>query len=101
MRRQVFRRGEIRRGKADFKLIASLEQDANGRFHYHLLIDLPTFRHKVRFAGNLWFTWPRTQWGYKEFKVKPVTDVVGWIRYLTKKENGGIGCGIDWENTRF
>jgi len=99
--REVFRRGELRRGTAYFKMVAVLERDTSGRFHYHLLMDLPGFRDRARFAANIWFTWPLTDWGYKQVDVKPVTNLPGWVRYITKNESGEMECGLDLFNTRL
>jgi hypothetical protein len=107
-RPETFRRSDCRKHlvdgrlvrKADFKLIAALEEDSNYHPHYHLLMDFPTFRHQ-RLTINLWFTWPRTRWGYDQIKVTSVTDVAGCVKHITKQENDDMTYGIDWKNTNF
>ena len=85
----------------EIRRIAVLETDASGRFHYHLIVALPTFRLRMNIVGNLWLTWPQTHWGYDTFHAEPITDLPGYILYITKREYGGAECGIDWFNTRL
>lgn len=76
------------RGELHFKAIWVLEQDANGRFHYHLALDLPLIVSVAQLDAWVRDLWPKTDFGYKEVDIKPDIDQ-GWIHYMTKEITDG------------
>lgn len=100
---ELFGRSNRRRGLGKRKILrrfAVQEWDANGRLHYHLLLDNPTKRPAVEFNTLVIETWQRTEWGYREIDVQPaVTD--GWVDYMTKLAFVGEQDTIDLDNTEL
>lgn len=86
-----------RHAKAQIRVIAALEQDANGRYHYHLAVDAPKRVRLEYFRRLVAETWPRTHWGYNEIDFQSAADQ-GWLEYILKSKPC-FDMSIDWLNT--
>ena len=85
-----------RRGPQRLKRFPVLEPDAQGRVHYHLLIETPCHLSRPEFILILGESWRKTHWGHQHIDVRPAVSE-GWVHYLTKSHSAGTN--IDWENT--
>lgn len=84
--------------KVRIECIPVLEQDASGRFHYHLALNRPAEISEVLFPLRVKSVWEKTAWGYKQCDFKAGADR-GWIEYMTKfRSKREFDLAIDWGN---
>lgn len=97
--RRVYKNA-ARRGLKRLKVIPVIEQDASGRFHYHVAIDRPPHIEQGEFERLILENWRRTRFGYEQVHI--VTGVNdGWIDYMAKfRSKANYADAIDWVNVR-
>ena len=89
--------GNARR-KSRIKTVAVLERDRDGRFHYHLAIDRPSFVFEDEFYHELCRCWEKTIWKRKLVDERVSADD-GWISYIMKlRSKAEYSESIDWPN---
>lgn len=98
LNRTVFGQAAKRYGKS-LRVLPVLEQNQEGRLHYHAIIDRPERMEIAEFGALVRDTWLRTDFGYRHIDVQPVTGD-GWVAYLCKKRQKpeGLLDSIDWNN---
>ena len=64
------------------EVLPALEQDAAGRAHYHLAVNLAGHISREDFNALIREVWPKTRWGYKQTHVGPANS--RWVTYLIK-----------------
>lgn len=76
-----------------------LEANSEDRLHYHAIIDRPDTISALEFEKLVRQQWCRTNFGYHEIDVQPVTTD-GWLSYLCKarQKQGQLFEAIDWNN---
>lgn len=99
---RLFKTSERKRG-CDLKVFAVRETDAEGRIHYHLILDCPP---KASHMSDEWFAhflehwWLQTRWGNKQICVKPCG--MGWIDYMLKpRTKPNYDDCLDWQVSRI
>lgn len=86
-----------RHGKK-LQILAVLETSADGRLHYHLLIDRPERYDPASFGALVTQQWGRTRFGYFEVDIQHTADE-GWLRYILKlRQKHRIADSIDWSS---
>lgn len=76
-----------------------LEGGKDKRFHYHLVMDLPSTADLSEVYSLIVHEWQQTQWGYGRTDIRPAYDENGWIDYITKLHSkSDIMDSIDWQN---
>jgi hypothetical protein len=84
--------------KVRIECIPVLEQDANGRFHYHLALNRPAAISELLFPLRVKSVWEKTDWGYRQSDFQAGADR-GWIEYMTKfRSKSEFDLAIDWGN---
>lgn len=76
-----------------------LEENAEGRLHFHMIVDCPADRHIADVSFAIREEWPRTDFGYRHIEIKSITDD-GWLSYMLKRrqKGGNFLDSIDWAN---
>ena len=80
-------------------------QECTERIHYHLLIEIPTYRNgtdvdRESFEMEMKECWQKTKFGYWETCIKRLDDadsLLKWSNYITKFKNNDSDQ-LDWEN---
>ncbi len=103
LNRAVYGTAARRYGKR-LRMIPVLEKSTDrkstgGRWHYHVAIEPPTHLDEVEFEALIHKCWAKTDWGYREVKVRDNANS-GWIKYMLKPSqkscfDGWADC-IDW-----
>ncbi len=87
--------------KVRMECVPVLEQDASGRFHYHLALNRPQEVSEDFFPLMMASVWMSTHWGYKQADFQSNADA-GWIEYITKlRSKAEFDESIDWGNFRL
>lgn len=87
-----------KRHGAKLQMIAVRESSADGRLHYHCIIDRPYHWSFERFSAAIGEQWSKTEFGYDEIDVKDQPDA-GWTDYLLKRrQKQSLPDSIDWAN---
>jgi hypothetical protein len=82
-------------------MIAIRETNADGRLHYHALIDRPHYCSFEHFKDVVIEQWQRTEFGYRHIDVQDHADN-GWIDYITKyQQKTSLLDSIDWTNCQL
>ena len=89
-----------RRYRKRLRVIAVLEKELYGRWHYHAAIELPAHISLVNFERLIHESWGKTHWGYDRVQVRDNADQ-RWVRYMLKpRQKSGFetwsDC-IDWD----
>jgi hypothetical protein len=80
------------------KMVAIIESNADGRLHYHAMIDRPYYCSFDRFKDTVIDQWQRTDFGYRQIDVQDAANS-GWIDYIIKpQQKGSLPDAIDWNN---
>jgi hypothetical protein len=81
-------------------VIPVLEQNASGRFHYHLAINRPEVLSNNEFDALVRVFWLRTHWGHREIDCGPADS--GWLYYVAKEySKATYDLSFDWENFHY
>ena len=92
-------RSAAKRHGRKLRVFAVLEQNAEGRLHYHAIIDRPLNLPVEKFAAFIREQWTRSNFGYRKIDIKEQPNA-GWLSYMFKSRQKG-GClldSIDWAN---
>ena len=80
------------------KTIPVIESNADGRLHYHAVIDRPATCSFTEFEQAVRRQWLRTNFGYYEMDVQDAATS-GWTAYMLKfRQKASLLDSIDWEN---
>jgi len=81
------------------KTVAVIESSADGRLHYHAMIDRPCYFSFEKFKGVVTGQWLRTDFGYRHVDIQDAADA-GWTNYMLKsrQKNSCLLDSIDWNN---
>lgn len=83
------------------KMAAVIEANADGRLHYHAIIDRPAHWSLPDFEREVRLQWQRTRFGYREIDVQDTPDQ-GWTKYILKlRQKESLLDSIDWPNCHF
>jgi hypothetical protein len=95
LKRKIYRN---KARKVRIECVPVLEQDANGRFHYHLAVNRPDEISELLFPLRVKSVWEMTDWGYRQSDFQTGADR-GWIEYMTKhRSKSDFDLAIDWGN---
>jgi hypothetical protein len=80
------------------KAVAVIESNADGRLHYHAMIDRPYYCSFEAFKVAVTDQWPRTDFGYRQIDIQDAADA-GWTDYMIKfRQKISLLDSIDWNN---
>jgi hypothetical protein len=80
------------------KTFAVIERNADGRLHYHAMIDRPDHCSLDEFRAVTTDQWQRTEFGYRHIDIKGEADA-GWADYMLKfRQKASLLDAIDWTN---
>ena len=81
------------------RTFAVIERNAEGRLHYHMIIDRPAHIAADHLSALVREQWLKTDFGYRHIDVQPMTSD-GWVSYILKgrQKNGRLLEHIDWNN---
>ena len=80
------------------QMVAIIESNADGRLHYHAMIDRPYYCSFDRFRDTVIDQWQRTTFGYRQTDIQDHADA-GWIDYIIKpQQKKSLLDSIDWTN---
>lgn len=83
------------------KMAAVIEANADGRLHYHAIIDRPAHWSLIDFEREVRVQWQRTRFGYREIDVQDRPNE-GWTKYILKlRQKASLLDSIDWPNCHF
>lgn len=83
------------------KMVAIIESNADGRLHYHAMIDRPYYCSFDRFKDTVIDQWQRTDFGYRQIDIQDAADS-GWIDYIIKpQQKRSLLDSIDWTNCQL
>ena len=83
---------------ARLQTVAVIESNADGRLHYHAIIDRPYHCSFERFRSVITDQWLRTSFGYRQVDIQDAADA-GWIDYMLKpRQKASLLDAIDWNN---
>ena len=99
LNRAVYGKAASRHQKR-LRLIAVLEKDLSGRWHFHAAIEPPAHFSPEQFDEEVRRCWAKTHWAYREVMVRDNADP-GWLKYMFKqRQKSGLehwsDC-IDWD----
>ncbi|MBA4050052.1 MAG: hypothetical protein C0464_03495 [Cyanobacteria bacterium DS2.008] len=63
--------------------VAVVEQNLDGRYHYHLQVDVPPGKTPDLLASIIELEWKKSYWGDRINHIQPVRDN-GWLMYMLK-----------------
>lgn len=92
LNRAAFGNATRRYGKR-LRMVPVLEKSIGGRWHYHVAIEPPPHLDGVEFKTLIHKCWAKTDWGYREVKIRDNADS-GWIKYMLKPSQKS--CFDDW-----
>jgi len=88
------------RHRKRLRLIAVLEKDLLGRWHFHAAIEPPLHLNPEQFDKEIRCCWAKTHWAYREVMVRDNADP-GWLKYMLKRrQKSGLEHWldtIDWD----
>ena len=76
-------------------VVPVLENSANNRLHYHLVLECPKVISEDDFKKLIENCWKKTKFGYGEIDVQNIYSG-GWIDYITKFRSSEDQ--VDWVN---
>jgi pyridoxine/pyridoxamine 5'-phosphate oxidase len=80
------------------KIVAVLEKSADGRLHYHCIIERPSHWSFDRFAEAVYECWSKTDFGYHQVDIQDQADA-GWTDCILKaRQKQSLLDSIDWRN---
>ena len=80
------------------KTVAVIESNADGRLHYHCIIDRPYHCPFDRFSAIVREQWQKTEFGYRHVNIQDRSDA-GWTDYILKqRQKHSLLDSIDWNN---
>jgi hypothetical protein len=80
------------------KTVSVTETNADGRLHYHAMIDRPHYCSFETFKGVVTDQWLRTDFGYRQIDIQDAATP-GWTDYLLKsRQKISLLDSIDWTN---
>ena len=80
------------------KTVAVVESNADGRLHYHAMIDRPDYCSFETFKDAVADQWLRTTFGYRQIDVQDAATP-GWANYMLKsRQKSSLLDSIDWTN---
>ena len=83
------------------KTVAVIESNADGRLHYHAMIDRPYYCSFETFKGIVADQWLRTDFGYRQIDIQDAADI-GWTDYMIKlRQKISLLEAIDWTNCQL
>lgn len=83
------------------KVFCVRESNADGRLHYHAVIDRPAHVGIEEFTSTIRYLWGRTDFGYREIDVQDEINE-GWLSYMLKdRQKDSVLESIDWENCQL
>lgn len=83
------------------KVFCVIEKNADGRLHYHAVIDRPAHVGIEAFTAAVQHQWGRTDFGYREIDVQDATTE-GWLSYMLKdRQKDSVLDSIDWANCQL
>ena len=83
MNRRIYKSAFRHRGKR-LRVIPFLEKSEEGRWHYHVAIEPPTFMEASDFGDVAMEVWLQTLHGYAHGEVA-IDANAGWIAYMAKR----------------
>jgi hypothetical protein len=82
LNRRIYSSANRRHAKR-LRVIPILEKSANQRWHYHAIMEPPSFMDRADFGKLAMALWLKTDFGYEHGDVTLNPDV-GWITYMAK-----------------
>ncbi len=83
------------------KTVAVIESNADGRLHYHAMIDRPDYCSFETFKEAVSEQWLRTDFGYRQIDIQDAADI-GWTDYMIKlRQKISLLEAIDWTNCQL
>jgi hypothetical protein len=83
---------------ARLRTVAVLESNAEGRLHYHAMIDRPYHCSLETFKDVVTDQWLRTDFGYRHVDIQDAANA-GWTNYMLKsRQKTSLLDSIDWNN---
>ncbi len=80
------------------KTVAVIESNADGRLHYHALINRPHYCSFEAFKEAVTDQWLRTDFGYRHVDIQDAANA-GWTNYMLKlRQKISLLDAIDWNN---
>jgi hypothetical protein len=80
------------------KTVAVIESNADGRLHYHAMINRPHYCSFEAFKEAVTDHWLRTDFGYRHVDIQDAADA-GWSDYMLKsRQKSSLLDSIDWTN---
>lgn len=81
------------------QVFAVIEQNAEGRLHYHMILERPPHMAADRFSALIRELWSRTDFGYRHLDIQEMYSG-GWVDYILKsrQKDGCLLDAIDWAN---
>ena len=80
------------------KTVAVIETNADGRQHYHAMIDRPCYFSFEKFKVVVTDQWLRTDFGYRQIDIQDAATA-GWTDYMLKsRQKTSLLDFIDWNN---
>ena len=93
----VYGNAARRHGKR-VKVLPVVEEDTNGRWHYHAAIELPTHLDGTKFEQLVRDCWSKVDWGYDRILLRDNADR-GWLDYILKpRQKSGLEAWSDCIN---
>jgi hypothetical protein len=84
-----------------FKTVAVIESNADGRLHYHAMIDRPNYCSFETFKAVVADQWLRTDFGYRQIDIQDAATP-GWTDYMLKsRQKSSLLDSIDWTNCQL
>jgi hypothetical protein len=83
------------------QVVAVQELNADGRIHYHTMIDRPYHCSFDRFCDVVRDQWMRTEFGYPQMDIQDAATS-GWTDYMIKPwQKASLLDSIDWTNCQL
>jgi hypothetical protein len=83
------------------KTATVIESNADGRLHYHAMIDRPDYCPFETFKQAVTDQWLRTDFGYRQIDIQDAADA-GWTDYMIKfRQKASLLDSIDWTNCQL
>jgi len=87
-----------KRHGARLRTVAVIESNADGRLHYHAMLDRPYYCLFETFKGVVTDQWLRTDFGYRQIDIQDAANA-GWTDYMLKsRQKTSLLDFIDWNN---
>jgi hypothetical protein len=87
-----------KRHGARLRTVAVIESNADGRLHYHAMIDRPYYCSLEEFRAAVTYEWLRTDFGYRQIDIQDAATS-GWTDYMPKsRQKTSLLDSIDWTN---